>query len=110
MYTPVSSVNTCIHTTVRWSDAGRTYAVSLTLPLEAHLTSSLVGDPSDTSQSDALHHTSGELGTGMLLPSCPGCSKDEPCGPGFYCMVKGRNCMAMHHRKRVKTHHAPDDE
>ena len=42
---------------------------------------------------------------------CPGCAKDEPCGAasGFYCMVKGRNCMAMHHRKRARTH-APDDE
>ena len=36
---------------------------------------------------------------------CPGCAADEPCGPasGFYCCVKGRNCMAMHHRKRART-------
>ena len=42
---------------------------------------------------------------------CPGCAKGDDCGPasGFFCCIRGRNCMALHHRKRARTH-APDED
>lgn len=36
---------------------------------------------------------------------CPGCRKmdGDDGGAGFYCLAKGRNCMAVNHRKRRRT-------
>ena len=36
---------------------------------------------------------------------CPGCAKDDDCGPGsgFYCLGKHRNCFADNHFKRRRT-------
>ena len=51
-------------------------------------------------------------GCGMLTDKyCPGCAKADDCGPasGFFCCVKSRNCYAIHHRKRARTHTAPDE-
>ena len=40
---------------------------------------------------------------------CPGCRKQEggEGGAGHYCLAKGRNCFAKHHRKLRRT---PADE
>ena len=39
------------------------------------------------------------------LTFCPGCARDDDCGPasGFYCHSKARDCMGDHHRKRART-------
>ena len=45
-------------------------------------------------------------GCGMQPTSfCPGCAKHADCGPasGFYCHGKGRDCLAVHHRKLART-------
>ena len=39
------------------------------------------------------------------LTTCPGCAEHADGGPasGFYCHGKGRDCLAVHHRKLALT-------